>query len=284
MNSLTTHIDTESESLEKNRLAMQQRIGEWQAIEREIRIGGGQAARDRQVAKGKMPVRDRIGKLLDEGSPFLEFSALAGYRVYPETTPSAGIVTGIGRVAKRLCVVIANDATVKGGCYFPLTVKKHLRAQEIAQQNRLVCIYLVDSGRAYLPRQAEVFADRDHFERIFFNQANMSAQGIPQIAVVMGSCPAGGAYLPAMSDKCIMVRKQGSIFLGGPPLVRAATGEIVNAEELGGADVHARRSGLVDHVADNDRDALNRAMRSMRARGSWMTESSIRPIPAVLSD
>ncbi len=256
MNPFATHIDPENEAFRKNRSAMEGRVGEWHSLMREVRLGGGQAARDRHVAKGKMLVRDRIVRLLDEGSRFLELSALAGYRVYPETTPAAGIVTGIGRIAKRLCVVIANDATVKGGCYFPLTVKKHLRAQEIAQQNCLPCIYLVDSGGAFLPRQAEVFPDRDHFGRIFFNQANMSAQGIPQIAVVMGSCTAGGAYLPAMSDESIIVRKQGTIFLGGPPLVRAATGEIVNDEELGGADVHARRSGLVDHVAENDQEAL----------------------------
>ncbi|MCI0654308.1 MAG: methylcrotonoyl-CoA carboxylase [Methylococcaceae bacterium] len=259
MNPLPTHIDTQSEAFRKNRLATQARISEWRTIEREVELGGGRAARDRHVARGKLLVRDRIGKLLDRGAPFLEFSALAGFKVYPETTPSAGIVTGIGRIAKRLCVVIANDATVKGGCYFPLTVKKHLRAQEIAQQNRLSCIYLVDSGGAFLPRQAEVFPDRDHFGRIFFNQANMSAEGIPQIAVVMGSCTAGGAYLPAMSDESIIVRKQGTIYLGGPPLVRAATGEVVDEEALGGADVHARRSGLVDHVAEDDQDALNKA-------------------------
>ncbi|MGH8550522.1 MAG: carboxyl transferase domain-containing protein [Methylococcales bacterium] len=257
MNPLATHIDTQSETFIKNRSAMEARITEWRAIDRDVKLGGGQAARDRHVAKGKMLVRDRINKLLDKGAPFLEFSALAGYRVYPEATPSAGIVTGIGKIANRLCVGIANDATVKGGCYFPLTVKKHLRAQEIARQNRLPCIYLVDSGGAFLPRQAEVFPDRDHFGRIFFNQANMSAQGIPQIAVVMGSCTAGGAYLPAMSDESIIVRKQGTIFLGGPPLVRAATGEVVDEETLGGADVHARRSGLVDHVAENDPGALS---------------------------
>ncbi|MGR9108345.1 MAG: carboxyl transferase domain-containing protein [Gammaproteobacteria bacterium] len=258
MSPLATHIDSASEFFRKNRSVMENRIGEWQSICREVELGGGQAARDRHVAKGKLLVRDRIARLIDEDFPFLEFSALAGFKVYPEKTPAAGIVTGIGRVAKKLCVIIANDATVKGGCYFPLTVKKHLRAQEIAEQNRLPCIYLVDSGGAFLPRQAEVFPDRDHFGRIFFNQANMSARGIPQIAVVMGSCTAGGAYLPAMSDESIIVRKQGSIFLGGPPLVRAATGEIVSEEELGGAEVHARRSGLVDHVVDSDQEALER--------------------------
>jgi 3-methylcrotonyl-CoA carboxylase beta subunit len=259
MKPLATHVDARSEAFRKNRSAMEARVGEWQNILREIRLGGGRTARDRHIAKGKLLVRDRIGKLLDRGAPFLELSALAGFKVYPEATAAAGLVTGIGRIAKRLCVVIANDATVKGGCYFPLTVKKHLRAQEIAEQNRLPCVYLVDSGGAFLPRQAEVFPDREHFGRIFFNQANLSAQGIPQIAVVMGSCTAGGAYLPAMSDESIIVRKQGTIYLGGPPLVRAATGEVVDEEALGGADLHARRSGLVDHVAENDSEALSLA-------------------------
>ena len=194
--------------------------------------------------------------LIDPGSPFLELSQLAAYGLYDNEVPSAGIVTGIGRVSGRECVIVANDATVKGGTYFPITVKKHLRAQEIARQNRLPCIYLVDSGGAFLPMQDEIFPDREHFGRIFFNQANLSAQGIPQIAVVMGSCTAGGAYVPAMSDETIIVRKQGTIFLGGPPLVQAATGEIVSAEDLGGADVHARTSGVVDHYARDDRHAL----------------------------
>jgi 3-methylcrotonyl-CoA carboxylase beta subunit len=204
----------------------------------------------------KLSPRQRIGLLLDPGAPFLELSQLAAHHVYNEDVPAAGILTGIGRVEGRECVVVANDATVKGGTYYPLTVKKHLRAQEIALQNHLPCIYLVDSGGANLPRQAEVFPDREHFGRIFFNQANMSAAGIPQIAVVMGSCTAGGAYVPAMSDEAIIVRNQGTIFLGGPPLVKAATGEDVSAEDLGGADVHARRSGVVDHYAQNDAHAL----------------------------
>ena len=197
-----------------------------------------------------------MAALIDPGSPFLELSQLAAYGLYDNEVPAAGIVTGIGRVSGRECIIIANDATVKGGTYFPLTVKKHLRAQEIARQNRLPCIYLVDSGGAFLPMQDEIFPDRDHFGRIFFNQANLSAQGIPQIAAVMGSCTAGGAYVPAMSDETIIVRKQGTIFLGGPPLVQAATGEIVSAEDLGGADVHARTSGVVDHYARDDGHAL----------------------------
>ena len=213
-------------------------------------------ARQRHRARGKLLARERVAALLDPGSPFLELSQLAAYGLYGGEVPAAGIVTGIGSVAGRECVIVANDATVKGGTYFPITVKKHLRAQEIARANRLPCIYLVDSGGAFLPMQDEVFPDRDHFGRIFFNQANLSAAGIPQIAVVMGSCTAGGAYVPAMSDESIIVRKQGTIFLGGPPLVQAATGEIVTAEELGGADVHARTSGVVDHYAHDDRHAL----------------------------
>ena len=207
-------------------------------------------------ARNKLLPRDRVAGLIDPGSPFLELSQLAAYGLYDNEVPSAGIVTGVGRVSGRECVIVANDATVKGGTYFPITVKKHLRAQEIARQNRLPCIYLVDSGGAFLPMQDEIFPDRDHFGRIFFNQANISAQGIPQIAAVMGSCTAGGAYVPAMSDETIIVRKQGTIFLGGPPLVQAATGEIVSAEDLGGAEVHARTSGVVDHYAYDDRHAL----------------------------
>jgi len=201
--------------------------------------------------------RDRVDALLDPGSPFLELSPLAANGMYDDAVPSAGIITGIGRVEGRLCVVIANDATVKGGTYYPMTVKKHLRAQTVAQQNHLPCVYLVDSGGAFLPMQDEVFPDREHFGRIFFNQANMSAQGIPQVAAVMGSCTAGGAYVPAMSDETVIVKEQGTIFLGGPPLVKAATGEVVTAEELGGGDVHARRSGVVDHLADDDEHALH---------------------------
>jgi len=218
--------------------------------------GGGDAAVERHRSRGKMTARERIDRLVDPGSAFLELNALAAWEMYDGEAPSAGIVTGIGVVEGRQCVVLANDATVKGGSYFPLTVKKHLRAQEVAAQNRLPCIYLVDSGGAFLPLQADVFPDRDHFGRIFFNQAQMSAAGIPQIAAVMGSCTAGGAYVPAMSDETIIVRGTGTIFIGGPPLVKAATGQDVTAEELGGADVHARRSGVADHYATSDEHAL----------------------------
>jgi 3-methylcrotonyl-CoA carboxylase beta subunit len=218
--------------------------------------GGGEKARDRHLSRGKLLPRDRIDGLLDPGTPFLELSQFAAYQVYDEPVPAAGILTGIGRVSGRECVVIANDATVKGGTYYPLTVKKHLRAQEIARENRLPCIYLVDSGGANLPNQDEVFPDRDHFGRIFYNQAIMSSEAIPQIAVVMGSCTAGGAYVPAMSDQSVIVKNQGTIFLAGPPLVKAATGEVVTAEELGGADVHSRTSGVTDYYANDDRHAL----------------------------
>ncbi len=227
-----------------------------------VRRGGSDKARDRHTARGKLLARDRVDTLLDPGSPFLELSALAGYGMYGAgdddvyAVPSASIVTGIGRVEGRLCMIVANDATVKGGTYYPVTVKKHLRAQEIATENRLPCIYLVDSGGAFLPLQDEVFPDKEHFGRIFFNQANMSAAGIPQIASVMGSCTAGGAYVPAMSDETVIVKEQGTIFLGGPPLVKAATGEIVTAEDLGGGEVHARKSGVVDHLAEDDTHAL----------------------------
>jgi 3-methylcrotonyl-CoA carboxylase beta subunit len=219
--------------------------------------GGGKEAKQKHIEKKKLLPRDRVARLLDPGSPFLEFSQFAGYKLYSEDTPAGGIITGIGVVNGIECVVVANDATVKGGTYFPITVKKHLRAQEIAQENRLPCIYLVDSGGANLPHQAEVFPDRDHFGRIFYNQANMSSKGIPQIAVVMGSCTAGGAYVPAMADESIIVKGNGTIFLGGPPLVRAATGEIVSAEELGGASLHCSKSGVTDHFATDDQHALS---------------------------
>jgi 3-methylcrotonyl-CoA carboxylase beta subunit len=218
--------------------------------------GGGEEARARHLARGKMLPRERITALIDPLSPFLEIGQFAAYDMYDGRIASAGVIAGIGRVAGRECMIIANDATVKGGAYFPMTVKKHLRAQEIAAQNHLPCIYLVDSGGANLPTQDEVFPDRDHFGRIFYNQAMLSAQGVAQIAVVMGSCTAGGAYVPAMCDETIIVRGQGTIFLGGPPLVAAATGEVVTAEELGGADVHCRRSGVADHLAENDAHAL----------------------------
>ncbi len=220
------------------------------------RQGGSEAARKKHTDRGKLLVRDRVDRLLDPGSSFLELSPLAATGMYDDAVPSAGVVTGIGRVSGRDCVVVANDATVKGGTYYPITVKKHLRAQAVASDNRLPCIYLVDSGGAFLPMQDEVFPDREHFGRIFFNQANLSARGIPQIASVMGSCTAGGAYVPAMSDETVIVRNQGTIFLGGPPLVKAATGEVVTAEELGGGDVHARTSGVVDHLAEDDAHAL----------------------------
>jgi len=221
-----------------------------------VRRGGSETARERHVSRGKLLPRDRVDQLLDPGSPFLEVGALAAYGMYDDDAPSAGIITGVGRVAGRECVIVANDATVKGGTYYPMTVKKHLRAQAIAEQNRLPCIYLVDSGGAFLPMQQDIFPDQQHFGRIFFNQARLSAAGIPQVASVMGSCTAGGAYVPAMSDETVIVRDQGTIFLGGPPLVKAATGEVVTAEELGGGDVHARTSGVADHLADDDTHAL----------------------------
>src|SRR6187401_44622 len=231
-----------------------------------VRRGGSESARQKHLDRGKLLVRDRVDRLLDPGSPFLELSPLAAFDMYgpgngsgPDdmyAVPAASLVTGIGRIEGRECVVVANDATVKGGTYYPMTVKKHLRAQQVAADNRLPCVYLVDSGGAFLPMQDEVFPDREHFGRIFFNQANLSARGIPQIASVMGSCTAGGAYVPAMSDESVIVRNQGTIFLGGPPLVKAATGEIVTAEDLGGGDVHARTSGVVDHLAEDDAHAL----------------------------
>src|SRR5829696_7013957 len=226
--------------------------------------GGGERAVERHRSRGKLLARERIDRLVDPGGAFLELGALAAWNVYDGEAASAGIVTGIGVIEGRECVIVANDATVKGGTYFPLTVKKHLRAQEVAEQNRLPCVYLVDSGGAFLPLQAEVFPDRDHFGRIFFNQARMSAQGIPQIAAVMGSCTAGGAYVPAMSDETITVRGTGTIFIGGPPLVKAATGQDVTAEELGGADVHARQSGVADHYASSDEHALALARQIVR--------------------
>src|SRR5580765_3077763 len=222
----------------------------------QVAAGGGEKAVERHRSRGKLTARERIDRLVDPGTAFLELNALAAWELYEGDAPSAGIVTGIGVVEGRQCVLVANDATVKGGSYYPLTVKKHLRAQEVARQNRLPCIYLVDSGGAFLPLQAEVFPDRDHFGRIFFNQARLSALGIPQIAVVMGSCTAGGAYVPAMSDETVIVQGTGTIFIGGPPLVKAATGQDVTAEELGGADVHARASGVADHRAADDEHAL----------------------------
>ncbi|MGV7208329.1 carboxyl transferase domain-containing protein [Oxalobacteraceae bacterium A2-2] len=257
------HIDSKlnprSQDSQANAAAMQALVDDLHAKVAAIAAGGGAAAAAKHVARGKLLPRDRVQMLLDPGTPFLELSQMAAYGMYEDAAPAAGIITGIGRVAGQECVIVCNDATVKGGTYYPVTVKKHLRAQEIAGQNKLPCIYLVDSGGANLPNQDEVFPDRDHFGRIFYNQANLSAQGIPQIAVVMGSCTAGGAYVPAMSDESIIVKEQGTIFLGGPPLVKAATGEVVTAEDLGGGDVHTRLSGVADHLAQNDIHALSLA-------------------------
>ncbi|HMK89719.1 MAG TPA: carboxyl transferase domain-containing protein [Methylocystis sp.] len=247
---------------------MEGRISRLQATAQRIRAGGGEAARARHVARGKMTARERIDALLDPLSPFLEIGRFASLGLYDDAVPCAGVVAGVGRICARECMVVVNDATVKGGVYFPLTVKKHLRAQEIAAQNRLPCVYLVDSGGAALPAQDEVFPDRDHFGRIFYNQAQMSAAGVAQIAVVMGSCTAGGAYVPAMSDETIIVRGQGTIFLAGPPLVEAATGERVTAEELGGAEVHCRRSGVADQLAENDAHALELARAAIANLGT----------------
>jgi len=254
---LETRIDRNSDAFRENAEGMRALVDDLRATVGEIEKGGGEAARERHLGRGKLLPRDRVNRLLDPGSPFLELSPLAAHGMYGEPIPAAGIVTGIGRVSGVECVIVANDATVKGGTYYPVTVKKHLRAQEIAQQNNLPCIYLVDSGGANLPNQDEVFPDREHFGRIFYNQANMSARNIPQIAVVMGLCTAGGAYVPAMSDESIIVREQGTIFLGGPPLVKAATGEVTSAEDLGGADVHSRVSGVTDHYAADDAHALS---------------------------
>jgi 3-methylcrotonyl-CoA carboxylase beta subunit len=255
-NVLDGRLNTKSEEYKASKAQMDTLTAELRARLAKVREGGGAKARERHVSRNKLLVRDRIDTLLDPGSPFLELAPLAAYDMYGGEVPSAGIVTGIGRINGVECMVLANDATVKGGTYFPMTVKKHLRAQEIAQENRLPCVYLVDSGGAFLPLQADIFPDRDHFGREFYNQANMSAMGIPQIAVVMGSCTAGGAYVPAMCDESVIVQKNGTVFLGGPPLVRAATGEVVTPEELGGADVHCRISGVTDHLAHNDHHAL----------------------------
>src|SRR5512135_288246 len=239
----------------------------------QVRQGGGLKYRQQHEARGKLFVRQRIDRLLDPGSPFLELSPLAAWGMYDDDAPGAGLVTGIGRVSGREVVIVANDATVKGGTYYPLTVKKHVRAQQVALDNRLPCLYLVDSGGAFLPLQADVFPDREHFGRIFFNQANLSARGIAQVAVVMGSCTAGGAYVPAMCDESIIVKNQGTIFLGGPPLVKAATGEVVSAEELGGGEVHSRTSGVTDHLAEDDRHALAIAREIVRHSSSRMAPS-----------
>ena len=260
---LETKVDRKSADFQANETALRALAAELREKQARVALGGGEAARAKHVARGKLLPRDRVEMLLDPGSPFLELSPLAAYGMYGDESPGAGIITGIGRVSGRECVIVCNDPTVKGGTYYPVTIKKHLRAQKVAEENRLPCIYLVDSGGAHLPSQDEVFPDQDHFGRIFFNQANMSAAGIPQIAAVLGSCMAGGAYVPAMSDESIIVRNQGTIFLGGPPLVKAATGEVVSAEELGGGDVHTRLSGVADHLAENDSHALAIARRIM---------------------
>jgi acetyl-CoA carboxylase carboxyltransferase component len=272
---LETRVDRSAAGFEANRTRMAELVAELRERTASVAEGGGAEAVDRHRSRGKMLARERVDALLDPGSAFLELNALAAWDLYDGEAPGAGIVTGLGVIDGRECVVVANDATVKGGTYYPLTVKKHLRAQEVAEQNRLPCIYLVDSGGAFLPLQDEVFPDRDHFGRIFFNQAVMSARGVPQVAVVMGSCTAGGAYVPAMSDETVIVKGTGTIFLGGPPLVKAATGEEVTAEELGGADVHARVSGVADHYAVSDEHALALAREIVYASASRMT----RPTP-----
>jgi 3-methylcrotonyl-CoA carboxylase beta subunit len=256
MTVLKSALSPTSSAFKANAAAMAALVDELRARQATAALGGDERSRDRHTARGKLLPRERVERLLDPGSPFLELSPLAAFGMYDGDIHAAGIITGIGRVSGRECVIVCNDATIKGGTYYPITVKKHLRAQEIAAQNRLPCIYLVDSGGANLPNQAEIFPDREHFGRIFFNQANMSAAGVPQIASVMGSCTAGGAYVPAMSDETIIVKGQGTIFLAGPPLVKAATGEIVTAEDLGGADVHARHSGVADYMANDDSHAL----------------------------
>ncbi len=265
MTVLHSQLNPRSADFTANAAAMRTVVDDLKAHLEKIAVGGGEAARAKHTARGKLLPRDRVQMLLDPGTPFLEVAPLAALNMYNNDAPCAGLIVGIGRVSGVDCMVVCNDATVKGGTYYPLTVKKHLRAQEIAQQNNLPCIYLVDSGGANLPNQDEVFPDRDHFGRIFFNQANMSAQGLAQIAVVMGSCTAGGAYVPAMSDETIIVKNQGTIFLGGPPLVKAATGEVVTAEDLGGGDVHTRLSGVADHLAQNDVHALALARQCVKS-------------------
>ncbi len=261
MTATASSVDTASKEFRANQAAMRRLVAELEARRTEAAAGGPARARERHLARGKVLPRERVMTLIDPGTPFLELSPLAANGMYDDAIHAAGIITGVGRICGCECVIVCNDSTIKGGTYYPMTVKKHLRAQEIARENRLPCIYLVDSGGANLPHQTEVFPDREHFGRIFYNQATMSALGIAQIAVVMGSCTAGGAYVPAMSDETIIVRNQGTIFLGGPPLVKAATGEVVSAEELGGADVHARKSGVADYLAENDRHALDMCRR-----------------------
>ena len=256
MSVIQSAINTRSDAYKANQLAMEDLVAELKSRLQEAALGGNERSRDRHVARGKLLPRERVQRLLDPGTPFLELSPLAAYEMHGGDINGAGMITGVGRINGTECVVVCNDATIKGGTYYPETVKKHLRAQEIAKENNLPCVYLVDSGGANLPNQATIFPDRDHFGRIFFNQANMSSMGIPQIAAVMGSCTAGGAYVPAMSDETVIVKNQGTIFLAGPPLVKAATGEVVSAEDLGGGDMHTKISGVADHLAENDEHAL----------------------------
>ncbi|MDE2147156.1 MAG: methylcrotonoyl-CoA carboxylase [Burkholderiales bacterium] len=278
MPTLASKLDPRSEDFKASAGQMRRLVDDLNAKLAQIAQGGGEAARARHTARGKLLPRERVEMLLDPDTPFLEIAPLAALDLYDNAAPGAGLIAGIGRVSGVECVIVCNDATVKGGTYYPMTVKKHLRAQEIAAQNRLPCLYLVDSGGANLPNQDEVFPDREHFGRIFYNQANLSAQGVPQIAVVMGSCTAGGAYVPAMSDEAIIVRNQGTIFLGGPPLVKAATGEVVSAEDLGGGDVHTRLSGVADHLAENDMHALALA-RAAVAQLNWRKPAPLRLQP-----
>ncbi|WP_066095366.1 carboxyl transferase domain-containing protein [Xanthomonas massiliensis] len=275
MSVIASRIQTGSDAFRANRQALLAQVEQLRAATDRAALGGSEAARARHAARGKLLARERVDALLDAGAPFLELSPLAAHGMYEDQVPGAGVVAGIGRVQGRECVIVANDATVKGGTYYPMTVKKHLRAQEIALQNRLPCLYLVDSGGAFLPLQDEVFPDRDHFGRIFYNQAHLSAQGIAQVACVMGSCTAGGAYVPAMSDETVIVKDQGTIFLGGPPLVKAATGEVVSAEDLGGADVHTRISGVADHLAEDDHHALDIVRRIVANLGA----RTLAPLP-----
>jgi len=278
MAALSSNVNIRGDAFKNNAAHMQTLVADLRAKVAVTSLGGNAKSRERHVSRGKLLPRERIENLIDPGAPFLEFSQLAAYGMYEDDIHGAGILTGVGRVAGQECVIVCNDATIKGGTYYPITVKKHLRAQEVAMENHLPCIYLVDSGGANLPNQAEIFPDRNHFGQIFYNQANMSAIGIPQIAVVMGSCTAGGAYVPAMSDESIIVRNQGTIFLGGPPLVKAATGEIVSAEDLGGADVHSRISGVTDHYAMNDAHALALARRIVgNLNRRKQTQLAVRP-------
>ncbi|WP_028924563.1 carboxyl transferase domain-containing protein [Pseudonocardia acaciae] len=282
---LTSAVDPAGAEFERNAASHRKLVGELRDRLATARLGGPERARERHTARGKLLPRERVDALVDPSSPFLELSALAANGMYDDAAPGAGIITGIGRVAGRECVIVANDATVKGGTYYPMTVKKHLRAQEVALHNHLPCVYLVDSGGAFLPEQDDVFPDREHFGRIFYNQATMSARGIPQVAAVLGSCTAGGAYVPAMSDQAVIVRNQGTIFLGGPPLVKAATGEEVSAEELGGGELHARVSGVTDHLAEDDAHALQ-IVRSIvstlgpRTPAPWSREPTVEPTVA----